>query len=80
MLDSSDTVLIGVGQELNYYWQRGGRIIVFRSDGSVLHRIRIEYDENRGRLQIDPTGNVYALSYGGITPGQLDLLWIERDW
>jgi len=80
MLDSSDTVLIGVDQELNYYWQRGGRIIVFRSDGSVLHRIRIEYDENRGRLQIDPTGNVYALSYGGITPGQLDLLWIERDW
>ena len=71
---------VGIDNDGNYYWNRGNFMMIFDSSGDALLYMRYAPPENKGRPQIDPQGNIYILSYGGITPGQLDLLWIERDW
>jgi len=77
---TSDTSFLGMDNDGNYYWVNPLFLAVYTPTGRLLHAMRFNMVPEMGRPQIDPQGNIYILSYGGITPGQLDLLWIERDW
>lgn len=79
-LRRSDATLVGVDEMGNYYWQIGRLILIYDADGRGVKAIGFDAVPEMGRLQIDPHGNIYVLSYGGLTPGQLDLLWIENTW
>lgn len=77
---SSDSRLLGVDRDGNYYWVNPLFLSVHSPDGEPIAEIQFDLLPQMGRLQIDPDGNIYTLSYGGIVPGELSLLWIERDW
>ena len=77
---TSDTSFLGMDNDGNYYWVNPLFLAVYTPTGRLLHAMRFNMVPEMGRPQIDPQGNIYILSYGGVTPGQLDLLWIERDW
>lgn len=80
MMSTSDTIFVGSDREGHQYWESGVWVSVYSADGRLVHTMRVPIGDDRGRLQIDSFGNVYALSYGGVVPGELSLLWIERDW
>lgn len=77
---SGRPALIGVSNAGHYYWQRGRLIMVYDATGSLVGVLGYDSVPEGGALQIDPHGNIYTLSYGGVVSGELSLLWIERDW
>lgn len=79
-ISRSDARFLGVDSVGNYYWIVGRLVVVYGPFGDVEAAIGFDPVPAGGGLQIDPHGNIYVLSYGGQTPGQLDLLWIENTW